>query len=51
MTGEILPFSALPPLYLLTVGVGIIAALYHTVTHHTWWESSGGEIGPSEKLF
>ena len=35
MTGESLPFSALTPLHLLIVGVAIIAALVHTVTHHT----------------
>lgn len=29
------PFSALTPLYFLTVGVAIIAALEHTDTHHT----------------
>jgi len=50
MIGESLPFSALTPLYLLTVYVAIIAALDHTDAHHTRQESSGGEIGPSERL-
>jgi len=35
MIGKSLPFSALTPLYLLTVGVEIIGALDHTDTHHT----------------